>query len=454
MPFSIQRLLKKKYFALVMIMPLIFGMVGEAYNFLIKNRQKSMIVEFNYPGSEKGLNPDGSVFEISNLKSDEVLDRAREYMGSDKYGYDNEFLRSRIFITPKITSQSLDRIISNIQNDKTTAYLSTTFYVYYSQKNKLSKNESTRFMESLAKAYTDYWSEKYSENNDILSYNADSYNFDDTDYTEIYLILNNKVNSMIDYIRAHQKENRAFYSEEEMNLGMALKKLESFRDINLEKFYAMIVQNAISKDNYEYIKRIRYLLESNSLEYSKLKAASECSKKSIEEYDRKISSVAFVPSIDSKNNYYMSRTKTGLDDLAKQSYQDGVSAYRILQSMSEYSNLYNKFSKVTKSSEENRNMADKMVSDLSSELADISKEILKTDNEYLEHKTMDYMSIRLPGNNKRGLHLVVKFGLLGLMLALAIILIDEFFKNRVLENLKVLKSAFSSMYVSGEKRGE
>ena len=78
MPFSIQRLLKKKYFALVMVMPLIFGMAGEAYNFLIKNRQKSMIVEFNYPGSEKGLNPDGSVFEISNLKSDEVLDRARE----------------------------------------------------------------------------------------------------------------------------------------------------------------------------------------------------------------------------------------------------------------------------------------------------------------------------------------------------------------------------------------
>lgn len=452
--FSIRRFFKKKYFAIMIIIPLVFGMMGETYNFLIKNRQKSMVVEFNYPGSEKGLNPDGSVFEISNLKSDEVLNRAREYMGDAESDYDNEFLRSRIFITSKITSQSLDRIISNIQEDKATAYLSTTFYVYYSQKNKFSKNESIKFMESLAKAYTDCWEEKYSENNDILTYTADSYNFDGTDYTEIYLILNNRVESMIDYVRAHQKENRAFYSTDEMNLGMALKKLESFRDINLEKFYAIIVQNAISKNNSEYVKRIKYLLESNSLEYEKLKAASDIAKQSIEQYDTKISSVAFVPTIDSNNSYYMSRTKTGLDSLAKQSYQDGIASYRILQSMSDYTNLYDKFSKVSASSEENISMADKMVSDLSSELSEISKEIVKTDDEYIEHKTMNYMSIRLPSDNKVSLSFIVKFGILGIMLALAVILFEEFLKNKMLERFKVLKSAFSNIYLSGEKRGE
>ncbi|HAL63461.1 MAG TPA: hypothetical protein DCO93_03335, partial [Clostridiales bacterium] len=60
-----QRLFRKKYICIVVIVTMLFGIFGYMYNVLVVNRQKSMIIEFNYPGAEKGLNPDGSIFEIS-----------------------------------------------------------------------------------------------------------------------------------------------------------------------------------------------------------------------------------------------------------------------------------------------------------------------------------------------------------------------------------------------------
>ena len=68
-------------------------------------------------------------------------------------------------------------------------------------------------------------------------------------------------------------------------MGTAIKRLESFRDISLEKFYANVVQNGISKDNEDYVKRIEYFLENKTLEYEKLAEASEIAKNIMAEYE-------------------------------------------------------------------------------------------------------------------------------------------------------------------------
>ena len=51
-------------------------------------------------------------------------------------------------------------------------------------------------------------------------------------------------------------------------------KIENFSSINLEKFYAYIVQNAITKNNDSTLKRTDYIINENTLEYNKLFDAS------------------------------------------------------------------------------------------------------------------------------------------------------------------------------------
>lgn len=440
------RFFKKKYIILVVLTSLLTGILGEAYSVLILEKQKSMVIDFNYPGVENGLNPDGSTFEIANLKSDEVINRAKEKL--QNHNIDTDFLKSRIFITSKISSVTMDKIISSVQNEKNIVYLPTTFYVYYSQKNKFSKNESRLFMQSLAEAYTEYFDEKYSEKNDILIYNPTEYDFSNADYHEIYTILNNKVSSMLEFIKTHQQENRAFYSQDRINLGTAIKKLESFQNVNLEKFYSFIVQNGVSKNNSEYIKRVEYIISDKTTEYNKLQGSSDIAKEGFEKYQSNITATAFIPSIDSKHNYYMSRTKTGLDYITKQSYEDGMSASRALKEIEYYKSLKNKFA-VPSNSEEIINKADTMINALSYELKQISDEVLKIDDEYLEHKTKNYLKIRLPEPQSIiNIRFIIKCLIAGFIFSVMLVILWELFKNKIVESAKKFKKTISAIEIT------
>lgn len=446
----LRHILKLKYILLVLTAMVLFGFAGAAYDVLVIHKQKNMVIEFNYPGAEKGLNPDGSIFEISELKSPEVIEKAKENL--DDKTLDTEMLRSRIYISTKIKNQSLDDIIASVQNEKNTVYMPTTFYVYYGQKRKFVKNESMQFMEGLEKAYTEYFTEKYSEKNDVLLYRASDYDFSNMDYMEICQLFNDKIASMLNYIKAHQNENRTFYSEDGVNLGMAASKLESFRDVNLEKYYSFIVQNGISKDSNEYIKGLDYTIAKIRTEYDKLSDASETTKHSIDAYNSKIGAVAFIPSVDSKHNYYMSRTTTGIDELTKKSYSDGIEASKTLIKLENYIDHRNKFLNAVPVGEDKKQAAERLTKELSDDLETLSAEVLKTDDEYLEHKTSNYFKVYL--RDRGSGNIIIKFMILGFLLAFAIIIFIEFFKKRLLDEFRVFEDAFSSIELVKKKRGE
>lgn len=446
----LRHILKMKHILLMLSAVVLFGFLGAAYDVLVIQKQKNMVIEFNYPGAEKGLNPDGSIFEISKLKSDEVLEKAKEAL--DDKTLDTELLRSRIFISTRTNEKSVDDIIASVQGEKTVVYMPTTFYVYYAQKSKFSKNEAMSFMEGLEKAYTEYFSEKYSEKNDVLIYKDADYNFERMDYMETYQFFKDKITTMLNYIKSHQNENRSFYSEDGVNLGMAASKLESFRDINLEKYYSFIVQNGVEKDNNEYIKGLDYLISENEIDYEKKYDASRTTIESLDIYNRKIGAIAFIPSVDSKHNYYMSRTTTGIDELTKKSYSDGMEASKTLIKIEEYKNLRNKFTNAMPVGDDKKQAAENLTRELSKDLEALSEEVLKTDNEYLENKTSNYFKIYL--RSQSGRNAIVKFMILGFLLGFAIVIFIEFFKKRVLKEMKVFENAFSSIELVKKNRGE
>ena len=81
---TIRRLAQKRYICFLLVMVMVSAVLGELYYYLITSKTVSMVISLNYPGAEKGLNPDGSRFNISELTSDEILNEAsRQYVYKD-----------------------------------------------------------------------------------------------------------------------------------------------------------------------------------------------------------------------------------------------------------------------------------------------------------------------------------------------------------------------------------
>lgn len=438
---KILRLFRKKYIAFLLLVVIAFSISGELYHALILSNLKSMVTELNYPGAEEGLNPDGSRFVISEMTNDEILNAAKSGLGIESKS--NDEIRKRLFITTKFSQKAMDEVISDIRDGMHGSYVPTTFHVYYSQKNKFGKNETYEFLTALAETYKKYFYEHHAENNSILSFDSQIGDFSDYDYSEIHTILYDKSDQMLELIKTHREENRGFKTDDNLNFSSLCDELTNFRDVKLEKFNAYIVQNNISKNRPSYVNKLSYLIDKNKTDFNKKNKASEISKTALGKYDPQITAVAFVPSVDSTNSYYMSRTKTGIDDLAKNSYNDGMDALRISKKLDDYNNIFTKMSNAQNTDKDALSETDKYLSEILENLRSLSEKIVKLDNEYLTYKTEDYLSYKVDEKSSAvNLTMIIKFAALGFVLALLMILYMEFFHNTITEKTKKVKRAF------------
>ena len=180
---TIRRLAQKRYICFLLVMVMVSAVLGELYYYLITSKTVSMVISLNYPGAEKGLNPDGSRFNISELTSDEILNEAKS--GLTMENQSNNSIRNCMYITTQFGASEIEEVVNTIAQDAEASYVPTTFYLTYTQKNKLEENEGHQFLHALAESYSDYFYKNHAENNSVLRFEPDSYDFSDYDYTEI-----------------------------------------------------------------------------------------------------------------------------------------------------------------------------------------------------------------------------------------------------------------------------
>ncbi len=441
---TLSRLIKKKYLVFMAIVLAVFLLFGEMYHFFILSNVKSMKLTLNYSGAEQGLNPDGSRFNISEMATDDIINEAKAGLKMEKESA--TAIKKRLFITTKFSQNAMDEVVSDIRSGMEGTYVPTTFYVYYSQANKLRKNETCEFLNSLAETYRKNFYAKHAENNSALEYKPEEIDFSDYDYSEIYTVLSDKSEQMLSLVSQHLEENRGFRSKDNLNFGTLREELSNFKNVKLEKFNAYVVQNDISKDRPANASKLNYLISKNVLEHDKLSQASDIAKDVLADYDAQIAAIAFVPSVDSSNSYYMSRTKTGIDDLAKRSYSDGMEAAAVSKKIDKYSNIYEKLRGAADSSAEQLSAADGYLADIITNMQEISDRIVALDNEYLDYKTESYISYTVQEKSPVfSLSVLFKFLILGFLLALMFIVYLEFWHDSVHSRTRYVTKAISVM---------
>ncbi len=438
---KILRLFQRRYIAFELLVIIAFAIFGEMYHVLILSNTKGMAINLNYPGVENGLNPDGSRFVISEMTSDEILDAAKAGLKVEKMS--NDDIRQSLFITTKFSQKEMDTVVSDICDGLQGSYVPTTYHVYYTQKNKLAKNETCQFLNALAETYRNYFYTHHAENNSVLEFDDSDEDYSKYDYYEMYTVLYNKAERMIELINSHQSENRSFRADDNTSFSTLNDELVNFKDVKLERFNAYIIQNDISKSRVTYVNKLTYLIDKNTIDYNKKSSSSEITKNALTKYDPQIIAVAFVPSVDSTNQYYMSRTKTGIDDLAKDSYNDGIEAERVAKKLDEYNSRLRRYSAAADSTETEIDEAGKYLTEILSDFKKLSDKVKSFDDEYLEYKTDQYLTYTVDEKSPiLNLAVMIKFAAVGFILAVLVVLYIEIFRDIITEKTKGAKKFF------------
>lgn len=406
-----------------------------AENLIVSTHYRSMEISLNYDGAQHGLTPSSGRFDIAKIKSDEVIQSAIDRVNDPNLTVEN--VKPRITIDAKMPKSAVDKAVTAVSNGESYSYTPAEFVVYYSQKDKLGKNYTVEFLNALAESYTDFFKNTYSDKNTVLQF-EDGSAYENYDYDEISHTLTDTVNSMINYLGQQQEKSANFVSTETgCKYSELVTALENLRDINIEKLNAYIQQNKVSKNKDMFLNKKKYLIDHEYRNYDYLNGASMISNKSLSIYDAKISGVAFVPTVDDNNEFYMSRTKTGIDNLSKISYQNGTKAVECKKTIDEYRDQYDKFSAAAPSTDEMHQTADALVKEIETNLKKISDLSIRTDDEYIAKKNNNYISVVLPGKLNLPIVSWVKYGILFLIILVAGIRVLRAFKQ-------LLRRKFSS----------
>ena len=418
--------LYKKRFIIIAIV-LLFVMLGGALRYVISVNKQTMVLSLNYSGIDKGLNPDGSRFNVFEVKSNEVLDSAIKK--SKLQGYTVDYLRNRIDIFPKLSFKSTENVKSQSEEGTNYSYIPNEYNISYSQKSKLTKNYTNRMLKALAEAYKEYFIKQYTEKNTVLR--IDKMNVSNYEYLEIADLYSNKISSMINYLSTHSKENGSYRSANtNQTFGNLVLMLSNLKGIDIQKYRTYVIESALVKNKASYLDKLTYSVNSLEQDYQKAIQSSNFTSSVVSKYDPSITGIMFIPSIDSHNQFYMNRTQIGLDYLTEDAYKEAKQAETIKANIDQYQYLISAFSQASATPDAaSEQVANQMLQSIQSKLENISKTALKTDDEYLDYKTHDYLKFEMPNTSLSSfinIKNIVTYGLFGLIFAIILIAIQYF----------------------------
>ena len=376
----------------------------------IQKQTTTLVISLNYKEASNGLNPNCSRFNIFDLKSDEVLERTLELCGLDNC----------------YTKEDLNKDITIIQTNRESTNIQTTYKIQYKKPIKLFDISSKQLTKFLFKAYKEYFKENYSSNNEILNYKIQ--NFENNDYLTVVKSLELTTSNISNYIKDRLKENTNFRSSEDYTFEDLKKAIDNVSDVNIYNLNAYISENGLTKDSNSLKNLLTYKNQLLDMDYQTNLIGYETRKEGISLYDSQMSSIVLIPSVDENEDYYMSKTKIGIDYLAKDSNDYLTESEWFQNEISKNNDILSKLN--TSNSNDTKEKADVMIENIQETLVDISNKTKTLDQEYMEYKNKNYISSNIY-NDKLSIKKVIILFVVSDILAFTLV-ISYIFINRKL----------------------
>ena len=311
----------KRWIILVLILAVAYGGINFKTEQMQAEMRAAAIIGFNYPEASSGLNPNRTRFNISEILSDEILEKAITEGDLDHVSADD--LKRCLQVTPLKAGES----ISTNQ-----VYISTEYQLTYEADQNTKHLDPDDVVTSVAEVYCREFVDANSRKTNAFA--MDFSELENMDYLDIVELFDEKAEDISDYAYAMSFEAATFQSETTGETFSSItEKVQTFRDVQLERFQAFILSNGLAKNASQYVAKLKYDNTITHKSYLKNVATHNINLDAIDRYDRDMATIVLIPSVDVDGYFYMSRTKIGVDYFAENAEESMQSASKRQRSM-------------------------------------------------------------------------------------------------------------------------
>ncbi len=393
-----------------------------------KQESVRVTLSLNYEEASKGQNPNRTRYNVYEFKSDEVMERAIEYAGLEDV------------ITPEELASDIDITENNTKaidpQDETSYYISSNYQIKYTQNRKIKDVSTEDMMRLICKAYNEYFHDKYVGNKSVLKYQLGD--IDNMEYIEIGKLFTQKSDEMMRYISQRIEENATFSSETTGETFQTIKKmLQNVQNYSIKKYSSFVLESGITRNLNHYNRTLTYTNEILDIKYRKYMIDYDVRKQGVSDYDAGMIGTVMVPSINSRNQYYMSRTNTGTDYMTLDADYYLNMGNDIQRDIIENDEIMTKIGESSPSAED-YDKVNELIKSVDDELKKVAAIANTTDRDYLKYSTKDYLSFKVTGNTELSAILFqdVLVAALIFIFVLCILgyLVDSYIRNREVMN--------------------
>ena len=345
--------------------------------------KKSVVLSLNYEEASKGQNPNLTRYNVYELKSDRVMERVISNAGLQDVLTPTE-LSEHIDIAENSSGKTID------PNDSSTYYISTSYTVSYRMNREIKNISVDDMMTLICKSYNDMFHEEYVGTKSALKY--DLGDIEGKEYIEIAKLFTNKSDQMLRYIQQRIEENATYRSDITGQSFQTIKKMiQNVQNYSIKKYRAFVLESGLSRNKDHYIRTLNYKNDMLNINYQKFMIDYNVRKQQVQDYDSAMIGTVMVPSINEKQEYYMSRTNTGTDYLTKEADYSLSQGNAVDRDIIDNNDIIAKVNAST-ADEESYKKADELIKTVDEELKQVANTADTTDKEYIKHTTKDYLT--------------------------------------------------------------
>lgn len=243
--------------ALITIVAVLLTGIG-TYIMLPNSQHVVAIININYPGIEQGLNPDGTQFDILQLKSPYVIEKALEELALTNSGLKLDEIRRNIDITPIVPDDVSQRAETILKQGQEFVYYPSEYKITYKINKAFSYSQGIQLVEEIISQYKKYFYMLYSDVKTVENTisNVDLSNYD---YPDIVEIINKQVESVQELLESKAEEGSGFRSS---NTGYTFTDLsrsyDVLKNVDITKLESLVNTNTLTKDRERLIKDYEY----------------------------------------------------------------------------------------------------------------------------------------------------------------------------------------------------
>lgn len=245
--------------ALSICLIMILELTGEQYY--------ASTISFQYKGIDKGLNPDGTRFEINKLISEEVMKLVFE---KAQLNYDAENL-SQFEVKPLLPIGIVETIKQKREKGEPYTYFPNEFEIRIHP--KLFGNLNFMYAKKISASYKDgyesYFKDTYQYPFTNLENTFGQFDYSKYDYPEVTKVLDNEYNMLISYLSVLQDEDPQFRSAKKLSFQDMVATLRSSKSLDLNRISATVNAFNLTKNKEMLILKYQYMIRRYELEKNK-----------------------------------------------------------------------------------------------------------------------------------------------------------------------------------------